>query len=676
MTTRSRHRLVAGISTTRARPRHRRHRSGQPAVGGLGARPREPAEPAPGGMARGRGRRPRGRGRDLVERGRRSTGRTGGAGWRNGGWPRSTPRPACWPSRRGRPKPIPELLRAVCQSVGWEIGVMWRVDPRDGVLHCSDLWHDPDFQRRPSSPSCRADSRSRRASGFPAASGPPASRRGFRTSAGTRTSPGRQPRLARDCTPGFAFPITVGGETLGVMEFFSREIQESDDDLLRGFTAVGGQIGQFLRRERAEEEAAFERYLLHSLLDTIPDSVYFKDEHSRFIRVSRAMADRHGLGRPDSVIGKTDFDIFTEEHARPAFDDEQEIMRSGKPVVGKEEKETRSGREDRVGADDQGAAARPGRAGGRDVRHLAGHHHTQAGRGGAAPERGAVRARRSRLERRHLGLERPDRRGLLFAAIQGTARLRRRRSRVRHIQVPAPPGRQRPGTPDDARPPQAPLGLRCRVPPANEGGVVSLVPRPRPGHLGRRRPRDPDGRFDQRYHRPQGGPAQPGRAEPDPSGDPGRAGPDREAGEPRPARGGRRPRDQQPARLRHQQPRRHPPRYAGGRWPRSTPTAGGMRSRPRGWRRKRTSITFERTSPGPATRRWRASSGSATSSATCATSPGSTRPSSRRPTSTPLSSPRSRSCGTRRRRRTSGWRRTSDRFRWCCAIRGRSTRSS
>ena len=46
------------------------------------------------------------------------------------------------------------------------------------------------------------------------------------------------------------------------------------------------------------------------------------------------------------MIGKTDFNIFTEEHARPAFEDEQEIMRSGQPVVGKEEKESWPGRED------------------------------------------------------------------------------------------------------------------------------------------------------------------------------------------------------------------------------------------------------------------------------------------------------------------------------------------
>ncbi|MCI0700434.1 MAG: response regulator [Planctomycetia bacterium] len=240
---------------------------------------------------------------------------------------------------------VPELLRAVCQSVGWELGAMWRVDPRNGSLRCSDLWHDPTSNLTEFAELSRQLSFAP-GSGLPGrvwASGEPAWIPDVTRDPNFPRAPVAQRVGLR---AGIAFPITVGGETLGVMEFFSREVQESDEDLLRGFTAVGSQIGQFLKRERAEEEAAFERHLLHSLLDTIPDSVYFKDERSRFIRVSRAMAERHGLGDPASVIGKSDFDIFTEEHARPAFDDEQEIMRSGEPVVGKEEKETWSGRED------------------------------------------------------------------------------------------------------------------------------------------------------------------------------------------------------------------------------------------------------------------------------------------------------------------------------------------
>lgn len=80
--------------------------------------------------------------------------------------------------------------------------------------------------------------------------------------------------------------------------------------------------------------------LFHFLLENIPDRIYFKDTQSRFIRISRTMAEFHRIKDPSEMIGKTDFDVFSEEHARPAFDDEQRIMATGKPIEGKVEKET------------------------------------------------------------------------------------------------------------------------------------------------------------------------------------------------------------------------------------------------------------------------------------------------------------------------------------------------
>jgi PAS domain S-box-containing protein len=93
-------------------------------------------------------------------------------------------------------------------------------------------------------------------------------------------------------------------------------------------------------REKAEAALEQERYLLHALMDTLPHNIYFKDVASRFIRINRALAGYFGLRNPAEALGKTDADFFTAEHAQQAIADEQQIVRSGRPLLDKEEKET------------------------------------------------------------------------------------------------------------------------------------------------------------------------------------------------------------------------------------------------------------------------------------------------------------------------------------------------
>ncbi len=87
-----------------------------------------------------------------------------------------------------------------------------------------------------------------------------------------------------------------------------------------------------------------EQKLLQTLMDNIPDTIYFKDKHSRFTRVNQAKAIELGLNKPEELIGKTDFDYFDEEDAREAYEDEQEIIKTGKPLINKvEERITKQG---------------------------------------------------------------------------------------------------------------------------------------------------------------------------------------------------------------------------------------------------------------------------------------------------------------------------------------------
>jgi PAS domain S-box-containing protein len=98
--------------------------------------------------------------------------------------------------------------------------------------------------------------------------------------------------------------------------------------------------------QRAREELEFKvqertvelsraNALLQALMDYMPDHIYFKDTGSRFIRNSKSQASMLGLSDPAQIIGKTDFDFFP--HAAQAQAEEQEVMRSGQPLVDFEE---------------------------------------------------------------------------------------------------------------------------------------------------------------------------------------------------------------------------------------------------------------------------------------------------------------------------------------------------
>ena len=111
--------------------------------------------------------------------------------------------------------------------------------------------------------------------------------------------------------------------------------EEVDGQVVKEATLI-----DITERKRAEAALIEERHFLHTLMDNLPDVIYFKDRESRFTRINKAHAKVFGLSDPAQAVGKTDFDFFTDEHAQQAYADEQEIIRTGQPMLAKEEKET------------------------------------------------------------------------------------------------------------------------------------------------------------------------------------------------------------------------------------------------------------------------------------------------------------------------------------------------
>ncbi|MCA8984698.1 MAG: response regulator [Planctomycetaceae bacterium] len=91
--------------------------------------------------------------------------------------------------------------------------------------------------------------------------------------------------------------------------------------------------------EREEIQALLqdEQFLLHTLLDHLPDCIYFKDCEGRFTRVSRSLAAQLGSESPRELVGKSDYNFFPREYAEEARRDEERLMQTGEMIIGKEE---------------------------------------------------------------------------------------------------------------------------------------------------------------------------------------------------------------------------------------------------------------------------------------------------------------------------------------------------
>ena len=148
-----------------------------------------------------------------------------------------------------------KIVQAICESVGWDFGDLWRVDAGSNVLRCVDIWHAPEFHAHEFIDATQRTT-------IPPGVGLPgrvwSSRKAFWIpEVGLDENFPRAALAAKGGLHGaFAFPIMLGNEVIGVMEFFSSGIHLPDDDLLSMLAALGAQIGSFIQREQMADRLA------------------------------------------------------------------------------------------------------------------------------------------------------------------------------------------------------------------------------------------------------------------------------------------------------------------------------------------------------------------------------------------------------------------------------------
>lgn len=95
-----------------------------------------------------------------------------------------------------------------------------------------------------------------------------------------------------------------------------------------------------VEQEQLQNELHQELTLLNALMNNIPDYIYFKDEKSRFIRISKSMVNLFNANSPEELVGKSDFDFHTKENAEKFYKEELDIMQSRDAIIDRIDRET------------------------------------------------------------------------------------------------------------------------------------------------------------------------------------------------------------------------------------------------------------------------------------------------------------------------------------------------
>ena len=139
--------------------------------------------------------------------------------------------------------------------------------------------------------------------------------------------------IAKRTTPTSWLVLVLGLSVTGIIAAYAQSLLNQTARVERLVVQRTSEL------QEANASLAYERFLLNTLLEFSPDFIYFKDQASRFIRISRALASYLGFQGPAAAVGLTDFDVFPADLAGQYRADEEEVMRSGKPVVNKEEEQ-------------------------------------------------------------------------------------------------------------------------------------------------------------------------------------------------------------------------------------------------------------------------------------------------------------------------------------------------
>ena len=211
---------------------------------------------------------------------------------------------------------VPRLIETICATLGWHYGARWEREDSDGLLHRRESWGID-------TPQIKAFNDALAEHGIqPQPAGEGLVRRAYAGGKPVWISDiARDPTFSRhdlavqaELHGAFAFPLMLGAEVLGVMEFFHRDVREPDSLLVAIAESLGHEIGQYLVRMQAEERVQF--MAMHDGLTGLPNRVMFNERLTRAI----AQARRHSRSLAVLFVDLDRFKIINDTLGHEAGD--------------------------------------------------------------------------------------------------------------------------------------------------------------------------------------------------------------------------------------------------------------------------------------------------------------------------------------------------------------------
>ncbi|MEH2449373.1 MAG: adenylate/guanylate cyclase domain-containing protein [Nostoc sp.] len=216
---------------------------------------------------------------------------------------------------------IPQILQSICQNLGCDLGELWTAsqyigtsvqgDSINAVLRCVEIWSSRVISVR------EFKAITWQTTYTPGVGLPgriwirrlPLWIQDITKDGDTRRS---QPAAETGLHAAFGFPILDDSEILGVMVFFSRDVQPKDKDLLQLVGSIGSQVAQFIKRKQAEDALVESEERYRDLFENANDLIQSINASGHFLYVNRAWRETLGYSEAE-IANMTVFDIIHPE---------------------------------------------------------------------------------------------------------------------------------------------------------------------------------------------------------------------------------------------------------------------------------------------------------------------------------------------------------------------------